>query len=272
MDQKLFALDRKVAVVTGAQGLLGQQFCIALVNHGARVAALDLAVNASRPLKSFVEAQERGLLRTFKADITSRAELERALDEIRKALGSPEVLVNNAAIDSPPSSPVAENGPFETYPESSLDKMLAVNVKGTVLACQVFGGAMAEAGRGSIINVASIYGLVSPDQSIYAYKRKRGEDWYKPVGYAVTKSAILNLTRYLAAYWAKKGVRVNTLSPAGIFNNQDQEFLSEYTNRIPIGRMAHPHEMNGAVVFLASDASSYMTGSNLVVDGGWTAI
>ena len=130
---------------------------------------------------------------------------------------------------------------------------------------------MAKNNYGSIINIASIYAIVSPNQDIYEYKRKNGQLWYKPASYAVTKSAILNLTRYLAIYWAKKNVRVNTLSPAGIFNNQDKEFLDEYNKHIPFGRMAKEDEMNGAIVFLASEASSYMTGSNLVIDGGWTA-
>lgn len=130
---------------------------------------------------------------------------------------------------------------------------------------------MVKNGGGSIINISSIYGIGSPNQDIYEYKRKAGVEWYKPAPYAITKSAILNLTRYLATYWARKNVRVNTLSPAGIFNNQDVKFLEEYCKRIPIGRMALPNEMSGAIVFLASEASSYMTGANLVVDGGWTA-
>ena len=131
---------------------------------------------------------------------------------------------------------------------------------------------MAKVGKGSIINISSIYGLVSPDQSIYEYKRKNGEDFYKPVAYSASKSGVLNLTRYLSSYWAKKNVRVNSLTIAGVFNNQDPIFLNEYTSRIPIGRMANSDEYNGALVFLASSASSYMTGSNLIIDGGWTSI
>jgi len=147
-----------------------------------------------------------------------------------------------------------------------------VNLKGTFLACQAFGSKMANAGKGSIINVASIYGLVSPDQSLYEYRRETGEDFYKPVAYSASKSGIMNLTRYLSVYWAKTNVRVNTLTIAGVYNNQDQEFLNAYSSRIPIGRMAESDQYDGAVLFLASEASSYMTSSNLVVDGGWTAI
>ena len=137
--------------------------------------------------------------------------------------------------------------------------------------CQVFGGAMAEAGRGSIVNVASIYGQVSPDQSLYQYRRDRGEQFYKPVAYSASKSALYNLTRYLATYWGRSGVRVNTVTLAGVFNNQDPEFLAEYEPRVPLGRMADESDYNGVILFLASEASRYVTGSNLTADGGWTA-
>ena len=149
--------------------------------------------------------------------------------------------------------------------------VMDVNVKGTLLCCQVVGGAMAAHEGGSIINISSVYGLLSPCQDVYEYRRQRGETFYKPVAYSVSKSAILNLTRYLATYWARKGVRVNTITPAGVFNDQPEEFLDAYCKRVPMGRMAGEHEMNGALIFLASDASSYVTGANLIVDGGLSA-
>ncbi len=269
--QDLFALDNSVAVVTGGYGLLGQEFALALAQKGARVALVDLPRANLKPKPELADLIEKDRVRPFSGDVTQRADLERLLSEIENAFGAPTVLVNNAAIDSPPNAPASENGPFETYPEASLDRVMDVNIKGVFLSCQVFGGAMARRGRGSIINIGSIYGLVSPQQDIYEYRRKSGEEWYKPAAYSVTKAAVTNLTRYLATYWAKKGVRVNTLCPSGIENNQDAEFLKEYLPRIPIGRMAKSHEMSGALVFLASQASSYMTGSTLVVDGGWTA-
>ncbi len=150
--------------------------------------------------------------------------------------------------------------------------MLDVNVKGVVYCCQVFGAAMAKAGAGSIVNISSIYGILSPDQSLYQYRRDRGESFYKPVGYSVTKSALINLTRYLAVYWGKSGVRVNTLTFAGVFAEQDPEFLEPYTKKVPLGRMAGPSDYDGPVVFLMSDAARYMTGANVVVDGGFTAM
>ena len=149
---------------------------------------------------------------------------------------------------------------------------MKVNVKGVFLVTQVFGSLMAKNKKGSIINISSIYGIVSPDQSLYEYKRKEGVEFFKPVSYSVSKSSLINFSKYLAVYWAKSNVRVNTLIIAGVFNNQDQEFLSSYNSRIPIGRMANSDEYNGAVVFLASNASNYMTGAELKIDGGWTAI
>jgi NAD(P)-dependent dehydrogenase (short-subunit alcohol dehydrogenase family) len=181
------------------------------------------------------------------------------------------VLVNAAALDSPPDAPAEEVGPFEHYPISSFDQVMDVNVKGTLLACQVVGARMAEAGRGSIVNISSVYGMLSPVQELYDFRRREGEEFFKPVAYSVSKSALYNLTRYLATYWAKSGVRVNTLTLAGVWNDQPQEFLEAYTKRTPVGRMADVREVVGPVVFLASDASSYVTGANLVADGGWSA-
>lgn len=265
-----FDVSSETVVITGASGQLGEQYAEAFLNCGARVVGIDLK-QSERCNNYSTDFPERFLF--CAADITSKSSLHDVLKEVvRKWDRPPTVLVNNAAIDSPPSAPPEENGPFETYPEASWDKVMDVNLKGTYLSCQVFGGAMAQSEGGSIINVASIYGVVSPDQSLYEYRRQRGENFFKPAAYAVSKSGVLNLTRYLAVYWAKKNVRVNTLTIAGVFNNQEQSFLSGYCARIPIGRMANRDEYNGAVIFLASPASKYMTGANLVIDGGWTAI
>lgn len=264
----LFDVGSEVAVVTGAAGQLGLQYSRAFLEQGARVLGLDL-----KPSEGVAELERDfpGRFLFQVTDVTQRTSLDAALLAAQR-FGTPSVLINNAAIDSPPSAPAAENGPFEDYPDDSWDRVMDVNVKGVYLSCKVFGAAMASAGRGSIINVSSIYGVVSPDQGLYEYRRQRGEIFYKPVAYSVSKSALLNLTRYLAVYWAKKNVRVNSLVIAGVFANQEQAFLDAYCGRIPTGRMARADEYNGAVLFLASPASSYMTGSTLTVDGGWTAI
>jgi NAD(P)-dependent dehydrogenase (short-subunit alcohol dehydrogenase family) len=260
VSDPLFDLSGRVAVVTGSAGQLGSVYTAGLVERGMRVAALDV-VDASVPEGA----------RGYRVDVTDRSALEEALAAIEADWGTPHLLVNNAALDSPPDAPAEEVGPFESYPEASFDAVMDVNVKGVLLCCQVFGGAMAAARRGSIVNVSSVYGMLSPVQDLYEFRRARGEAFFKPVAYSVSKSAILNLTRYLATYWARTGVRVNTLTLAGVWNDQPREFLEAYEARVPLGRMLRAEEALGALVFLASDASSYVTGSNVVVDGGWSA-
>lgn len=260
MSDPLFDLEGRVAVVTGGMGQLGRVYVSGLVERGMRVAVLDVASG---------EVPEG--TRALEVDVTDRSAIEAAERELEGEWGVPHLLVNNAALDSPPDAPVEEVGPFEDFPESSFDEVMDVNVKGTLLCCQVIGGAMAREGRGSIVNVSSVYGLLSPVQDLYEFRRKRGETFHKPVAYSVSKSAVLNLTRYLATYWAKHGVRVNTLTLAGVWNDQDPAFLEAFAARSPMGRMLKAEEALGALVFLASDASSYVTGSNLVVDGGWSA-
>jgi NAD(P)-dependent dehydrogenase (short-subunit alcohol dehydrogenase family) len=271
MSKDLFDVQDRVVVVTGGLGQLGRQFSQALVDRGARVAVLDRVKDQPIMNEGLTSrgGEERFMVLT--ADVTCRESLEGALGHVKERWGTPHGLVNNAAIDSPPNSRAEENGPFETYPASSWDRVMDVNAKGVFICCQVIGAEMARAGRGSVINICSIYGMVSPDQRIYEYRHKKGQPFFKPVAYSASKSALLNMTRYLATYWAKSGIRVNTLTFGGVYNDQDDVFLGEYCARVPLGRMAREDEYNGAVVFLLSDASSYMTGSNLVLDGGWTA-
>jgi NAD(P)-dependent dehydrogenase (short-subunit alcohol dehydrogenase family) len=256
----LFDLEGRVAVVTGGAGQLGRVFVEGLTARGMRVASFDVAAGAV----------PEGA-RAFYVDITDRSALESALEAVVGELGVPDLLVNNAGLDSPPDAPAAEVGPFEDVPEAAFDSVMDVNVKGAMLCCQTVGAAMARAGRGSIVNISSVYGMLSPIQDLYEFRRARGETYVKPVAYSVSKGALLNLTRYLATYWAKDGVRVNTLTFAGVWNDQVPEFLEAFAARSPIGRMLDEREALGALVFLASDASSYVTGSNLVVDGGWSA-
>lgn len=264
-----FDVSNEIVLITGVSGQLGFEYAKVFLERGAKVVGLDVGMS---PSSGGLSKEHPNQFLFSIADVTDKKSLRGTLVDAERRFGTPTVLINNAAIDSPPSAPQEENGPFEDYPEASWDKVMDVNLKGVYLCCQIFGGAMAIKQKGTIINVASVYGLVSPDQSMYEYRRQRGEIFYKPVAYAVSKSGILNLTRYLAVYWARKNVRVNSLTIAGVFNNQEKTFLDMYCRRIPIGRMADPQDYNGAVIFLASQASRYMTGANLVVDGGWTAI
>jgi len=256
----LFSLGGRVAVVTGGMGQLGSEIARGLADQGAHVAVFDIAA----------EDREDDMLYR-RVDVTDRDTIERALADVTAHWDVPHVLVNAAALDSPPDAPAEEVGPFEDYPVESLDQVMAVNVKGTLLSCQAVGGRMADAARGSIVNVSSIYGMLSPVQELYDFRRREGEAFFKPVAYSVSKSALYNLTRYLATYWARSGVRVNTLTLAGVWNDQPREFVDAYTERMPLGRMANVEEVVGPIVFLASDASSYVTGANLVADGGWSA-
>lgn len=269
MTDNYFDVSREVVVITGASGGLGLEYSKAFLNAGAKVVALDISMNESI---NYLSDNYKDSYIFLESDITNSSSLNNVTGVILNTFGTPTVLINNAAIDSPPSAPIEETGPFEDYPESSWDKVMDVNVKGVFLTCKIIGSLMSKNKKGSIINISSIYGIVSPDQSLYEYRRNRGEVFFKPVAYSASKSALLNLTRYLAVYWAKSNVRVNTLVISGVYNGQEQEFVDAYTNRIPVGRMANFDEYNGAIIFLASEASKYMTGSNLTIDGGWTSI
>lgn len=272
MMTELFSVRDKVIVVTGGLGQLGREFVTSLAGAGARV-----AVFSRRPVSpEAFEALFPGLgerVRVHVASVTDKAAIEAATAAVTAEWGVPDVLVNNAGIDSKPDGSADQNGPFETYPQKYWDEIIDVNLTGVMLCSQVIGARMAEAGRGSIINVGSIYGLVSPNQALYAYREARdGVPFYKAVSYAASKSGLLNLTRYVATYWAEKGVRCNLISFGGVKTGSfDKEFVENFLERVPMRRQAEKGEYNGVIHFLASDASSYMTGSNVVVDGGFTA-
>lgn len=276
MEDKLFSVKGKLCIVTGGLGQIGKNFVQELYSRGARVAVFTKHLTGERIEKTFPSAEySRENLRFYSVDINRKDTIEAALDQMLEVWPeAPDVLVNNAGIDTQPSAPPEVSGPFEQFPESVFREVVDVNLVGTFLMCQAVGARMAVSGKGgSIINIGSIYGMLSPVQDIYAYKEEQtGVPFIKPVAYSAAKSGIYNLTRYLATYWGKKGIRVNTLTPAGVWRDtQDETFQANFTARMPMGRMSQENEYNGALIFLASQASSFMTGSNLVIDGGWTA-
>lgn len=263
-----FSLENKTAIVTGASGLLGRHHAEALAQAGAKVIVTDLCLERCEALADELSRKFDTQSAGVSADITNPDSIVVLRDEALRRFGAIDVLINNAAIDDV-FSDSAEESRFENYQLNSWQRCLNVNLTGTFLCCQIVGSEMARRGSGSIINVASTYGIVAPDQSIY--RRPDGtQTFYKSVAYPVSKAGVLGLTRFLATYWGLAGVRVNALSPGGVENSQEEYFIDNYRARTPIGRMAKPCDYRGAIVFLASDASSYMTGANLVVDGGWS--
>jgi len=268
----LFSLDGHVAIVTGGAGRLGRQYAAALTSAGAAVALFDVKPGHG----GAAPVDERARISSHVVDTTDRQAVDRAVAAVVERHGAPTILVNNAGLGSSPADAKLETGPFERYPESAWDAMMQSHLKSALVVSQSFLEAFRRAKRdeGSIINISSTYGVVSPDQSMYESQRRGGRDWFKPVGYSVAKSGMLNFTRWLAEYCGHErlGVRVNSLVPGGVReDDHSPEFVAEYEKRTPLGRMAREDDYNGAIVFLASRASVYMTGATLVVDGGWTA-
>lgn len=260
---KDFSLSEKTILVTGAGGILGQQFVTAFLRQGAFVVALD---KSSAAITELSEKHEiTGQFRGVAGDITDRDFLEsvgRWLDDNRPGI---DVLFNNAAAKS-----ANFFEPFETFPLEDWNEVMGVNLTAAMLCCQVFGSRMVKRSVGSIINTLSVYGVVAPDQRIYEGSEYEGRAINTPAIYSASKAGLWGLTKYLAAYWGNKGIRVNALTPGGVFSGQNTTFVQRYSARVPLGRMAEKNELVGAAIFLASDASSYITGQNIVVDGGLT--
>ena len=271
--QEKFDLTGRVAVVTGGVGLLGTEFCRTLAEAGAAVAVVDLNASASQAVAGSLTSSGYQTL-ALPTDITQPESVNAAVDQVLSTFGRIDVLVNSAALD-PKFDPEAVNkgitpGAFEDYPLDLWNSALNVNLTGMFLMTQACVKPMIEQGKkGSIINICSTYGLNGPDQRIYVKDGKRVA--FKPVYYTVTKAGVMGFTKYLAAYYAETEIRVNALTPGGVFNNHEDYFVKNYSAKTILGRMARKDEMNGALLFLASDASSYMTGNNVIVDGGWTA-
>ena len=268
----LFRLDGQVAIVTGGLGRLGTQYARALSSAGASVALFDVAAQRSATLQTLIDAGAR--ISTHVVDATVRDAVDAAVADVAATFGPPSILVNNAGLGSSPADAALETGRFEQYPESAWDAMLDSHLKSALIVSQSFIAQFRDArlDAGSIVNVSSTYGIVSPDQAVYDSRRQDGSEFFKPIGYSVAKSGMLNFTRWLAEYCAPFGVRVNTLVPGGVKEAAHAPaFVAEYVKRTPLGRMANDDDYNGAIVFLASRASAYMTGAMLVIDGGWTA-
>jgi 2-deoxy-D-gluconate 3-dehydrogenase len=268
-----FSMVGRVAIVTGGPGLLGKEFCKTLAEAGAAVVVAD--INADRAEAEALALTKAGYQALgVRVDVTDPVSVQAMVSTAVKTYGRVDVLVNSAALD-PKFDPLAlaarstPLGSFEDYPVDAWRQALDVNLTGMFLCCQAAVRPMLAQGKGVLINICSMYGLVGPDQRLY--QRDGVQSSYKPVYYSVTKAGVLGMTNYLATYYAGKNIRANALTPGGVFNGHDETFLKAYSARAVMGRMANKDEMNGALLFLASDASSYMTGANLVVDGGWTA-
>jgi len=256
-----FSLRGEVVALTGGGGILGRRFTAALVAHGAKVAVLDREAGRAKD----AAAPHGGQARAYACDVGEPASLKSAADRVQREMGEVTALVNAAATKSEHFF-----APFESFPIEDWEAVMQVNLTAAMLACQVFGTPMAARGRGAIVNILSIYGIAAPDQRIYEGSLYEGRPINTPAVYSTSKAALWGLTRYLATYWADHGLRVNALTPGGVFSGQNDTFVARYSERVPLGRMARDDEMSGALVYLLSPAASYVNGHNLVVDGGFT--
>lgn len=265
--RELFNLDGKVAIVTGGGGLLGRHFCLGLAESGARIAIVDQDLEKAEEASDEVNSLFPGKAVSFKCDVSEEFFVTEMVRQVAKEFGAIDILVNNAAGKSDDLDAFFEC--FEDYELSQWKKIMSVNLDGMFLVAREVGKWMSDQSRGgSIIQTASIYGVFAPDQRIYEGSEYLGRGINTPVVYSSSKSAVIGMTRHLSAYWANRGIRVNSISPGGVESGQNEEFVSRYSERVPMQRMGQAHEMVGALLFLASDASSYVTGQNLVIDGG----
>lgn len=264
VKNNLFDLSGRVAIVTGGAGLLAFEHAIALGEQGATVILAD--INEETCKKSVEQLKDQQVIaKAAHCDVTSKQSWESLLSDVLSAFGKVDILINNAGFTNQSKS-ANFDASFENFPLEDWNAIMNVNLTGTFLGCQVIGKHMLEHGKGSIINIASLYGVVSPNHRIYP-----GTGISQPVAYSVSKHGVVALTKYLATLWADKGVKVNALTPGGIFNNHQGLFLERFQQLNPIGRMSDKSELRGGIIFLASDASSHVIGHNLIIDGGWTA-
>jgi NAD(P)-dependent dehydrogenase (short-subunit alcohol dehydrogenase family) len=265
---KIFDLKDRVIVLTGSAGLLGSQYAQILSDAGANLVLVDTNVTKNQALKKQINENFQTDPICLDVDITSKNQVKKMVSSIKKEFGKIDGLINNAFLNHAKSQSKNGANSFETFPIEIWNKAMELNLTGVLLCCQEVGKVMVQQKKGVIVNISSIYGISGADQRIYG-----NSNLNSPVSYAASKGAIINLTRYLAAYWHQKNIRVNTLTLGGVQDDsyQKKEFIKRYSEKTMLGRMAKKEDYNGAILFLMSDASSYMTGSNLVIDGGWTA-
>ena len=262
-----FDLRGRTAVVTGGAGILGKKFCAGLASFGANVAVVDQNGEAAGALANALIEQYGVSSVGIACDVSAPEDVQAMVEKVVERFGEIHILHNNAASKS--SDLDAFFAPFEEYSLEEWRKVMSVNIDGMFLVAQAIGKQMIKQGKGgSIIQTSSIYGIVAPDQRIYEGSHYMGRPINTPAVYSASKAAVIGLTKYLATYWANHGIRVNTLTPGGMESGQNEVFKTNYSNRVPLGRMGNPDELVGALVYLASDASSYVTGQNIIVDGG----
>ena len=267
LSAELFSLKGKNAIVTGGLGILGQRFCRGLACFGAKVAVIDLDEASAQTFAGELSATYGVQTVGMRCDVSSLSSVTGMVNRVVEHFGEIHILHNNAASKS--ENMDAFFAPFEEYDLHEWRKIMSVNIDGMFLVAQSVGKQMVQQDvGGSIIQTASIYGIMAPDQRIYEGSSYMGRPINTPAVYAVSKAAVVGLTKFLSSYWAEHNIRVNTLTPGGVQSGQNEEFQRRYSARIPLGRMAEKDEMVGALVYLASDASSYITGQNIIVDGG----
>ena len=271
-----FLIKGELCVITGGAGLIGRKHAEAVLEGGGIPILLDISEIALKKMKRILQEEyPEGTIEIFTSDITSKCDLEEKRDILLEKYGHVDVLINNAA-NNPKVEGGSKNLSSTCFTEFSTDIWnadIAVGLTGALLCAQVFGKVMEQQQKGVILNIGSDYGIIAPDQRIY---RKEGiseeEQIVKPVSYSVVKHGLIGLTKYLAAYWGKSGIRVNTLCPASLYNGQDTEFVDKISQLIPMGRMSRPEEYVCTILYMISDASSYMTGATVILDGGRTII
>ncbi len=264
MSINLFDLTDRVAIITGGAGLLASEHAIALSAYGAKIILADFNEEKCNTAVDELKKQNINAVAKF-CDVTKKESWEKLLSDVLSEFGKVDILINNAGFTNQSKS-ANYDAAFENFPLEDWNAIMNVNLTGAFLGCQIIGKQMLLQGKGSIINIASLYGVVSPNHNIYP-----GTGISQPVAYSVSKHGVVALTKYVATLWASKGIRVNALTPGGIFNDHKGLFLERFKQLNPIGRMSDKTELRGGIVYLASDASSHVVGHNLIIDGGWTA-